>query len=679
MGSEAPRAEASAKPTPTPAPYPGPRPFGIDEAQLFFGRDREASQFCSLVLGHSLVLLYAESGAGKTSLVNAGVIPTLRAGGATVFPSLRIRPSSPSAIVTASKIPNPYVGSLVTNWAAEQEQKVGDVRNLKEFIALLSRAHDGSPNEPRVFIVDQFEELFTQYPASWEQRGDFFVEVQQALDANPGLRVVLAMREDYIAQTDPYVGTLENRLQHRYRIDRLRRDPALGAVVGPLGQADRKRHFAEGAAEYLVDELLKIWIESGGKRIEVPGQFAEPVQLQIVCSSLWDRIEALPERVDEITIDHIKEHAPVKRALANFYGELVQRAADQAGVDVIDLRRWCEAELITEGRTRALVYRGPEVTRGMQNSVVDLLEGEHLIRREERSGASWYELSHDKFVDAIESGNRRAYEEHARLVKDLGAQADPLVRRVDDALDRLTLDADKASRLTAMGSIYTVVVTGVPLPSETRWRLESLLDQLIDGTSVDAETGRMAAYLKSLLSGSFDEELAFRTTYAGVRIATVDRTALSIAGGILAALLALSLVFVAEGSARLISWWWPGAGDLAIRRVWPIAVLAVLWMTIYVLETYENFPIESWRRSSRPFLHTLSAPVAPLDRQGSLTRPWYLALPTWPLNLVVPWLSAAVAAGATSVSWDWPYTLVFLVVLAATTITAVFLYMAAEF
>ena len=71
-------------------PYVGPRPFGHDEKDLFFGRDREARDLCSLVVAHPIVLLYAASGAGKSSLLNAGLIPLLEARGYEVLPPARV-------------------------------------------------------------------------------------------------------------------------------------------------------------------------------------------------------------------------------------------------------------------------------------------------------------------------------------------------------------------------------------------------------------------------------------------------------------------------------------------------------------------------------------------------------------------------------------------------------------
>ena len=71
-------------------PYVGPRPFERDDQALFFGRESEASDLLSLVMAHQDVLFYAQSGAGKTSLLNARLIPMLEQKGFEVLPVARL-------------------------------------------------------------------------------------------------------------------------------------------------------------------------------------------------------------------------------------------------------------------------------------------------------------------------------------------------------------------------------------------------------------------------------------------------------------------------------------------------------------------------------------------------------------------------------------------------------------
>ncbi|RPH60330.1 MAG: ATP-binding protein, partial [Chloroflexi bacterium] len=61
---------------PIPNPYVGPRAFEIGDA--LYGRARELDQISSLLMAERIVLLHSPSGAGKTSLVQAGLIPRMR-------------------------------------------------------------------------------------------------------------------------------------------------------------------------------------------------------------------------------------------------------------------------------------------------------------------------------------------------------------------------------------------------------------------------------------------------------------------------------------------------------------------------------------------------------------------------------------------------------------------------
>jgi len=56
-------------------PFVGPRP--IDTGQKIFGRDREIEQLYYLLSGERIVLLHSPSGAGKSSLIQAGLLPRL--------------------------------------------------------------------------------------------------------------------------------------------------------------------------------------------------------------------------------------------------------------------------------------------------------------------------------------------------------------------------------------------------------------------------------------------------------------------------------------------------------------------------------------------------------------------------------------------------------------------------
>jgi len=398
------------------APYVGPRPFGRDEKDLFFGRDRETRDLCSLVVAHPIVLLYAASGAGKSSLLNAGLIPLLEARGYEVLPSARVSGRIPDAVKNAG-VDNVYAFNVLSSWAGPSV----DPRDLvKVDIAgfLASRPHrKDAAGEPvlRVVLLDQFEELFTFARERWQERAALIRQLAEALERDPLLRIVLVMRREFVARLETFAPLLPQALRTRFPLDELGPKAAQEAIEGPLARTDRK--IESEASQRLVEELRTVTVRgAGGEDIETVGPSVEPVQLQVACAKLWDD---LPPDVHTITAAHIETYGDVDKALKRFYEDALNAAATKTGVSKDRLRLWVDRYLITPGGTRGTVYRGPESTgreeRAIPNAAVDVLEEKHLIRAEARAGGErWYELTHDRFVGPIRESNRVWKEQYDR-------------------------------------------------------------------------------------------------------------------------------------------------------------------------------------------------------------------------------------------------------------------------
>jgi conflict system STAND superfamily ATPase len=185
---------------------------------LFFGRKQEASDLLSLTVAHGEVLVYAQSGAGKTSLLNARLIPLLEEEGFEVFPLARVRGIIPKEL-KLEEIANLYIFNTLLGWA----ERALDPRELAQLTLarFLKRADNEREALPRIIIFDQFEELFSFYPERWRDREAFFEQVRETLEADPLLRVVFVLREDYLAQLDPYAPLLPEELRTRFRLERM--------------------------------------------------------------------------------------------------------------------------------------------------------------------------------------------------------------------------------------------------------------------------------------------------------------------------------------------------------------------------------------------------------------------------------------------------------------------------
>jgi WD40 repeat protein len=393
----------------SPIPYVGPRPFERQEKNLFFGRDREVSELLSLIISHRTVLLYAQSGAGKTSLINASLIPQLEGEMFKVLPIARVKGLIPENL-NSNDISNLYIFNTLQSWIDKDFNLKRLVRTtIKDFLKEFKFTIEDIPlPTPHVIIFDQFEDLFSAFQERWEDREEFFRQVADALHADPLLRVMFVIREDYIAQLEPYTHLLPEKLRTQYRLQCLKRNAALSAVKGPLKESHRS--FKKGVAETLVEDLLKIRVETldSGTTI-VSGEFIEPVQLQVVCQSLW---EALPSEATIITEEDLQSFGDVNQALQEFYENCIEKTIQQTNVEEGLLRSWFKNTLITPSGTRGTAYRGKEETGGIPNTSVDVLESLHLIRGEFRGGARWYELTHDRFIEPILKSNQEWLSKH---------------------------------------------------------------------------------------------------------------------------------------------------------------------------------------------------------------------------------------------------------------------------
>lgn len=412
-------------------PYVGPRTFTEAEGRYFFGREREARDLTARIVSERLLLFYAQSGAGKSSLLNARVIPRLRdEEGFQVLPVGRVSGELPAGV---AQVDNIYAFNLM----ASLEQSGGSPQRLAQatlsgFLARLARetavdaagqraarwvykperaaaqpeAAAGQPaGGPRfVLVIDQFEEIITSHGERWQEREAFFRQLNQALLDDPTLWVVLSLREDYVAALDPYAELLANRLRARFYMERMGVAAALEAVRRPAELAGRP--FAPDVAERLVDNLRQVRVP--GQRGTVADQYVEPVQLQVVCYQLWEHLRNRPPGA--ISSTDLAEAGDVDLSLAAFYESAIANVLSQRDLGVTEqqVRTWFSTRLITENGTRGILLRNEQQgrTAGLPNAAVDLLARQFLLRTELRGGETWVELVHDRFLEPILRANR---------------------------------------------------------------------------------------------------------------------------------------------------------------------------------------------------------------------------------------------------------------------------------
>ncbi len=422
-------------------PYVGPRP--IKAGKEIYGRKRETSKLFDRLIAERIVLLHSPSGAGKSSLINAALLPLLRAEGFAVLPIMRVSgdtqvPGANRYVINALQCleknsPDPKLFPNAKRLSPEELATL----TLDDYLtqrALIESAPAGAPEQAaneryEVLIFDQFEEILTQDATDKDVKDAFFKQVGKALQKRHRW-ALFVVREDYLGALEPYAGLVPTRLSNRFRLDLLNHDAARQAMQGPA--QERGVTFSDAAAEQLIgsvtfsdatakpliEGLAKVKVQGlGGEAEEKIGPYVEPVQLQVVCHRLWEKWQELEPQTPEITPEHVKLVGNIDKALSEFYAEKVKAIAKESVISERALRQWFDSELITPQGIRSQVMQDAKDTlKGIndeaENKVIDALLKSHLVRVEERRGVRWFELAHDRLVDPVRASNTEWFKQH---------------------------------------------------------------------------------------------------------------------------------------------------------------------------------------------------------------------------------------------------------------------------
>jgi|GEM_PF-5744039 len=186
--------------------------FGKKDKPLFFGRDRETKLLYDKTFASNLLLLYGPSGAGKTSLMRCGLgnmfeesdwFPILIRKGDNIIKSLSV------ALRRAADDPE----KLRNNSIAEKVHYLF----LEKF-------------RPIFLIFDQFEELFIL--GDRREQDQFFRLLMDLMAANFQCKIILSIKEDYLADLDRYEEAIPVLFYNRMRVERMRTEQLEEVVRG---------------------------------------------------------------------------------------------------------------------------------------------------------------------------------------------------------------------------------------------------------------------------------------------------------------------------------------------------------------------------------------------------------------------------------------------------------------
>jgi hypothetical protein len=346
--------------------------FEPEDAELFFGREQEIRQLQRKFYDARLLILYGESGTGKTSLIRAGLIPQLPT--ESYMPVYVRTLQEPTRAVKDAMIRQLGVDRHHIDWPL--------VPFLEGVTTHLSKTV--------VIILDQFEEFFLRFPP--EVRRGFPWELRACMDASLDIRVMIALREDYFALLAEFQEAIPDIFTHQMYLSRLTAAQALAAAVEPV------KRVGLTMDETLLAEVILPQLDEAGQGIAPP-------LLQIVCDALYQHAQDAGRTV--IGVEDYVAIGEVRQAL----GRYLDTTLRQFGREQPQARAVLKALVTAEGTKRASFVG--EITSRLQTMGVDLpaetieqkflhkLVQARLVRAEEVEGQTRYELTHEFLVQKI--------------------------------------------------------------------------------------------------------------------------------------------------------------------------------------------------------------------------------------------------------------------------------------
>ena len=372
-------------------PFPGPRAYRRNDKEYFFGRSEEVDELTALVLSSSATLLYAPSGAGKSSLLQAGITPHLEHKfGFVVLPTVHLGAAVHAD--TAKGTANPF-----TRTVCEAVTEAG--RAVPEDIAEAAAVHRRGPSGRVLLILDQFEAIFTD-SSLWQERDDFFVALTRALEQNTWLRAIIGLRSDYLAELVPHERNLPANLVVRYQLEKLTAQQAADAVESAFAASGMR--LADADLRTIIAALLKDDQDESGAHAAV-GLYVNTIQLQVVCRRLW---EELQDGYRGTTPALTSTSFSVRSAMSQFVDDAISEVVKDSKGDEAAIRWWLGSQLITSAGRRAFALvdeQGSSV--GLPTAIVHALEEVRLIQLEQRNGLRLAELTHDSMTKGVRASN----------------------------------------------------------------------------------------------------------------------------------------------------------------------------------------------------------------------------------------------------------------------------------
>ncbi len=501
-------------------PWLGLASFTEETRQYFYGREEEVGELSRRVQRKLLTVLFGQSGLGKTSILNAGIVPRLRPEGycpvyvrvdygtAALSPSEQIKQAIFRATAsqgTWTKSGTATEGESLWEFLHHRDDELLDTTGKPiipllifdqfEEIFTLAQADDGGRKRAAEFIEDLADLVENRPPKALEAKIDADDSVAEKFDfSRADYRILISLREDYLAHLESVKSAMPSITQNRMRLARMNGEQALAAVMKPGGKL-----VTQEVAESIVRFV------AGGA--ELRNAEVEPSLLSLIARELNNA--RIAQGKNEISVDLLA--GSNETILSEFYERSL---ADQPAA----VRKVIESDLLTDSGYREnlaeeRVLKAFTAAGAGQNNYADAattlatLVNRRLLRIEERLDVRRVELTHDVLCGVVKASREERQEREALAEADQRLAA----QREREAATRKALV--RARQIAAGCAVLAIVAVGsgvvayraqkeavkVRVASEaSRGEAEKLLEFLLEDFLIEMQPMGRADVLASL-------------------------------------------------------------------------------------------------------------------------------------------------------------------------------------
>ena len=372
--------------------------YTADDSEVFFGRSAETEQLYRLIGETDIILVYGQSGTGKTSLIQCGLANRIRE---TDWYPLWVRRRDNINASLAHEI----------NAASLTPIEAGT--STVEAIRSIYLDH----LRPVYLMFDQFEELFVL--GTKEEQETFYATVAEIIASDVSCKILVSLREEYLAQLDRFEQLVPNLFNKRLRVEFMSPAQIERVITGTCEAHDIALEHGVDTARLIIDKL-----SDGGNT------YVQLAYLQVYLDSLYNRAAqdsgadgGGPVVFTDAAIEMTGELGDI---MSNFLDNRIREIgaelqAEHSGATQAGLRQLLEEFVSVEGTKQPttqeeLAQRMPNCGSWVTPALVKLQASRVLREVDGR-----YELAHDALAARIvetRSDERQAILQVRKIVRD---------------------------------------------------------------------------------------------------------------------------------------------------------------------------------------------------------------------------------------------------------------------